>query len=89
MLERTAATEKIMVLGIDALDPRIVRKYVDKGVMPNMKQYIERGACRQDLVLLGANPTVTPPQWTTLSTGAYPMTHGITGFYRHNSLPLS
>ena len=88
MLERTAATQKIMVLGIDALDPRIVRKYVDKGIMPNMKQYIERGACRQDLVLLGANPTVTPPQWATLSTGAYPMTHGITGFYRHSKTKI-
>ncbi|MBQ2448711.1 MAG: alkaline phosphatase family protein, partial [Peptococcaceae bacterium] len=29
-----------------------------------------------------ALPTVTPPQWTTLATGAYPSTHGITAFYR-------
>lgn len=30
-------------------------------------------------------PTVTPPQWTTLATGAYPETHGITAFYRQGS----
>jgi len=88
MLERTAASEKILVVGIDGMDPRLVKKYVDQGIMPNMKKYIERGACREDLVLLGANPTVTPPQWTTLSTGAYPMTHGITGFYRHSQTKL-
>ena len=28
-----------------------------------------KGSCREDLVLLGANPTVTPPMWTTLATG--------------------
>ncbi len=72
---------KVMVLGVDGLDPRLTRKFVNQGHLPNIAQYIERGACREDLVLLGANPTVTPPQWTTLATGAYPMTHGITEFF--------
>ncbi len=77
-------SEKIIVLGIDGLDPRLTRKYVDQGYMPNVKQYIERGAQRQDLVLLGGHPTVTPSMWTTLATGAYSTTHGITDFYRQN-----
>ena len=64
------------------MDPRLTRKYVDMGLMPNVKKLIEMGACREDLTLLGALPTVTPPQWTTLATGAYPSTHGITAFYR-------
>ena len=72
---------KVLVLGIDGMDPRLTRKYVDAGLMPNVAEYIKRGACREDLVLLGSVPTVTPPQWTTLCTGAYPMTHGITEFY--------
>ena len=57
-------------------------KYIDMGIMPNTKKILEAGAAREDLVLLGALPTVTPPQWTTLATGAYPSTHGITAFYR-------
>lgn len=81
-MAREASTEKILVLGIDALDPRLTRRYVDMGIMPNTKAFIERGAAREDLVLLGAMPTVTPPQWTTLATGAYPETHDITAFYR-------
>ena len=82
MVERKALTNKILLLGIDGLDPRLTRKYVDQGIMPNTKQYIERGACREDLVMLGGHPTVTPPMWTTLACGCYANVHGITGFYR-------
>lgn len=77
-------SNKIIVLGIDGMDPRLTRKYVDEGVMPNVKEYIERGSQRHDLVLLGGHPTVTPSMWTTLATGAYSTTHCITDFYRQN-----
>jgi predicted AlkP superfamily phosphohydrolase/phosphomutase len=83
-MNRKALSDKIMVIGIDGMDPRLTKKYISEGKMPNTKKLIEKGSCRDDLVLLGANPTVTPPMWTTLATGAYPMTHGITGFFRHS-----
>lgn len=82
MLQRKAAANKLLLLGVDGLDPRLTKKYVEKGLMPNVKKYIERGACREDLVMLGGHPTVTPPMWTTLATGCYANVHGITGFYR-------
>lgn len=82
MLERKAAADKILLLGVDGLDPRLTRKYVDMGIMPNVAEYIKRGACREDLVLLGGNPTITPPMWTTLATGCNSYVHGITDFYR-------
>lgn len=50
--------------------------------MPNLKKFLERGSAREDLTLLDGFPTVTPPMWTTLSTGAHPVTHGITAFFR-------
>jgi len=75
-------SEKMIVVGIDGMDPRLTRKFVDEGKMPNTKAFIERGAQRHDLVMLGGQPTVTPPMWTTLATGAYPVTHGITCFNR-------
>ena len=53
---------------------------MSRGVMPNVEKLMQRGLCREDLVLLGAQPTITPPCWTTLSTGAYPATHGIACF---------
>ena len=82
MLQRKASANKLLLLGVDGLDPRLTKKYVAMGLMPNVKKYIERGACREDLTMLGGHPTVTPPMWTTLACGCYANVHGITGFYR-------
>lgn len=68
-MQRKALAEKILLLGVDGLDPRLTKKYVAEGKMPHMAEYIKRGACREDLVMLGGHPTVTPPMWTTLATG--------------------
>lgn len=84
MMKRQALAEKVMVLGVDGLDPRFARKLVDAGKMPAFKELSERGAQRHDFVLLGSNPTVTPPQWTTLAVGCNPNVHSITQFFRHN-----
>ncbi len=89
MVESKAHAEKILVLGVDGLDPRFSRKMVDEGKMPNLAKIIEKGACRQDLVLLGGHPTITPPMWTTLATGCNSYVHGITGFYRQHPSDLS
>lgn len=82
IMNRKALSNKVLVLGVDGMDPRLTRKYVDEGIMPNVKKFIERGSARHDLVLLGGHPTVTPPMWTTLATGCYSNVHGITGFFR-------
>ncbi len=79
-----ASTDKLLVLGVDGFDPSLAKKYMDQGKMPNLKKFVEKGSAREDLVLLGAMPTVTPPMWTTLSTGAYPKTHGITAFFNQH-----
>ena len=83
-MKREALTEKMILLGVDGFDPKLAKKFLDQGKMPNLQKFIDKGACRDDLVLLGAMPTVTPPLWTTLATGAYPGTHGITCFFGHN-----
>ena len=84
-MERKARTNKILLLGVDGLDPSLTKHYVEMGLLPNLKEYIERGAQRDDLVMLGGHPTVTPPMWTTLATGCYSNVHGITGFFRKGS----
>jgi predicted AlkP superfamily phosphohydrolase/phosphomutase len=79
---------KIIVVGVDGMDPRLAKKYMDAGKMPNMKKLLERGSAREDLVMLGGVPTITPPMWTTLATGAYPGTHGITDFWNQHPTDL-
>jgi len=75
---------KIMVIGLDGMDPDLTKRFVEEGKMPNVKKLIEQGAQKEDLHLLGAMPTITPAQWTTLATGAYPETHGITDFWNQD-----
>lgn len=79
---------KILVLGIDGMDQRITKRLLDEGRLPNIKKYLERGAARENLDMLGAIPTITPPCWTTLATGAYPATHEITCYWRQSSESL-
>ena len=78
---RKALTDHVIILGVDGFEPSLAKKFMEQGKMPNLKKFVERGAARADLTLLGAMPTVTPPMWTTLATGAYPSTHGITAFF--------
>mgnify|MGYP003290208635 CR=1 FL=1 len=80
MLRSKGLTDKVIVLGIDGMDPRFSKAMVDEGKMPNLKKLIEMGSAREDLMLLGAMPTITPPLWATLATGCYPMTHGIVDY---------
>ena len=77
MLRSKGLTDKLLLLGIDGMDPSFTKRMVEEGKMPNTKKLMELGACRDDLMLLGAVPTITPPMWATLGTGCYPMTHGI------------
>ena len=60
-------TRKIIVVGVDGMDARLSKKYMDAGKMPNLKKLLEHGSARDDLVMLGGHPTVTPPMWTTSS----------------------
>lgn len=83
-MKRQAYTNKVLVLGVDGMDPRISKRLMDEGRMPNLKKFRDKGATRDDMVLLGAIPTITPPCWTTLATGAYPGTHGITCYWRQS-----
>ena len=72
---------KIIVVGIDGMDPRLAKKYLDAGKMPNLQKLLSRGSAREDLVMLGGVPTITPPMWTTIATGASPNVHGITCYW--------
>lgn len=75
------AKNKILVLGLDGMEPDTTKRLVNAGKMPNVKKLMEQGASREDLEMLGAMPTITPAQWTTLACGCYPSTHGITDFW--------
>lgn len=71
---------RAMLLGLDGADPVVVKRMIAEGRLPNLKKIMDEGAHTENLDMLGVFPTVTPPNWTTLATGNYPITHGITCF---------
>ncbi len=81
-------SERVLILGVDGMDPSYSRHMVRQGKMPNLQKLIANGAARQDLMMIGGMPTITPPMWTTLSTGAYPVTHSITDYSRQSPTDL-
>ncbi|RLF07704.1 MAG: hypothetical protein DRJ64_02490 [Thermoprotei archaeon] len=70
---------KIAVIGLDAPIVKSLWKYVQEDCLQNLKFLIENGVWAQNCMV--PHPTITPPNWTTLATGAYPGTHGITCFH--------
>ncbi len=81
-------TDKVLLLGVDGLDPKLTSKFMKQGKLPNIKKFVDAGAQRESLQLVCTPPTITPPLWTTLATGALPVTHGITCFWRQDPVKL-
>jgi len=73
---------KVMILGVDApIVPRVL-KYLAEGEMPHLQALVEGGTLASNCLV--PYPTITPPNWTTIVTGAWPGTHGVTCFHVHN-----
>jgi len=75
--------QKLVVIGLDAPIVGTVERYAAEGVMPTIKSLLEGGTfCANAMAPF---PTITPPNWTTIVTGAWDGTHGITCFRVHET----
>ncbi|MDA8219264.1 MAG: alkaline phosphatase family protein [Dehalococcoidales bacterium] len=75
------AAKKAMVLGIDSPIPPRVYRWAAEGKLPNLKKLIDNGVYAPNCLV--PLPTITPPNWTTIATGAWAGTHGITDYQAH------
>ncbi len=76
-LNLSAASKKVMVLGIDGMDPKLLQIFVDQGRMPNFKALMAEGDFRP---LQTTMPPQSPVAWSTFMTGMDPGGHGIFDF---------
>lgn len=76
-------SEKAIMIGLDSADAMLTKRLIEEGRLPAMKKVMEQGVAQDDLGMIGVFPTVTPTNWATLCTGAYPITHGVTCFQNH------
>ncbi|MDL2267388.1 alkaline phosphatase family protein [Desulfovibrio sp. OttesenSCG-928-G15] len=70
--------KRAALLGFDCAIPKRLEALMDEGVLPNFSKFKKTGSYMTE----GYNlPTVTPPSWATICTGAYPRTHGVEDYY--------
>jgi len=72
---------KVAVIGFDCAEPHLIKKHIDEGHLPNFKKLFEGGVLAQNC--LSPFPTITPPNWASIATGAWPGTHQVTDFHLH------
>jgi len=73
--------KRVFVLGLDALSPKLTKRFAEDGTCPNFKRIMDNGGFSK---VLPAIPAQTPENWTTIATGAWPGTHGIAVWGRHS-----
>jgi len=73
--------KRIMLVGWDGAPPQMIERMVEKGLLGNFARLMEQGTF---IRALNPYPTITASNWTTLSTGAWPGRHGVTGFNVHH-----
>lgn len=73
--------KKVIVIGIDGMDPRLCRQMMKAGLMPNMAQMASSGGFCE----LGTSiPPQSPVAWASFINGSGPGSHGIFDFiHRH------
>ncbi len=73
---RTRA-RRVVVLGLDGLDPVLARRWMDAGLLPNLARLKQEGGFRP----LGTTwPAMSPVGWSTFATGVDPSFHNIFDF---------
>lgn len=60
--------KKAIMIGLDSADATLVKRLIDMGRLPAMKQVMEQGVSQEDLGMIGVFPTVTPTNWATICT---------------------
>jgi predicted AlkP superfamily phosphohydrolase/phosphomutase len=73
---------KVLVLGIDGLDPVILKAMMDDGKMPNFSKLANMGTFSP---LTTSNPPQSPVAWTCMASGNNPGKNGVFDFIVRNS----
>lgn len=79
----TALPKKVVVIGLDGLPPKLIAKHLADGHLPAMKKIIDGGVIADNCLV--PFPTITPPNWACIATGAYPGTHNVLDMWIHKS----
>ena len=77
----SSKAKRAALIGYDCLIPKRLEAMLAEGGLDNFRKFMNEGS----FIPEGYNlPTVTPPSWATICTGAYPRTHGVEDYYYYH-----
>jgi predicted AlkP superfamily phosphohydrolase/phosphomutase len=80
---RDARARRVVVLGLDGLDPVLVRRWMEEGALPHLERLRHDGGYRP----LGTTwPAMSPVGWSTFATGVDASGHNIFDFLTRDNL---
>ena len=74
---RDAKVKRVVILGLDGLEPTLAERYIEEGLLPNLAKLQAQGTYRR----LGTTcPPLSPVAWSSFTTGTNPGKHNIFDF---------
>jgi predicted AlkP superfamily phosphohydrolase/phosphomutase/predicted Zn-dependent protease len=70
-------SSKVLLIGWDGADWKVIHPLLDAGVMPNLARLVNEGVSGN---LMTLQPPLSPMLWTSIATGKRAHQHGILGF---------
>jgi len=71
---------RLILIGLDCILSHFIEKFSEEGIIPFTAKLISEGVFGE---ALPSPPCDTPTNWTTIVTGAWTGSHGMTSFYAH------
>jgi predicted AlkP superfamily phosphohydrolase/phosphomutase len=78
---KRAKVQKLIFLGLDGLDPKLLEQFMAAGKLPNFSRLKEQGGFRR---LRTTFPPLSPVAWSTFATGVNPARHNMFDFLNRN-----
>src|SRR5207244_2912847 len=78
---RGRAPRKVLIIGIDGADWKIIDRLAAEGAVPNLAKLKKDGTWAE---LQSQEPILSPIIWTTIATGKTPDKHGVAWFMVDN-----
>ena len=73
--------DRVVILGLDGLDPDLARRWMDEGLLPNFSTLAEKGS----FVSLDSSwPSMSPVAWSSFTTGVDASRHNMFDFLNRN-----
>jgi hypothetical protein len=74
---RKSPVERVVVLGLDGMEPTLAEKFMAEGKLPNLARLKKEGTYAR---LRTTTPAISPVAWSSFMTGSEPSKHNIFDF---------